>query len=166
LAATPRRGEHLLVYQTAEGNDALVSALRDSGVPCRLYGMRRSIKEDQVEGNLCFRPFSEDAFIEDLATARAVVAGGGFTLMSECVYLHKPLLAMPIGGQFEQTLNALYLEREGYGKYARALDGATLSAFLDAVPSYESNLARYSQDGNRLLLAALDGLLDQCAAGL
>jgi uncharacterized protein (TIGR00661 family) len=166
LAAKPRPGDHLLVYQTAEGNDALIAALRDSGVPCRIYGMRRSITQDQTEGTLRFRPFSEESFIEDLATARAVVAGGGFTLMSECVYLHKPLLAMPIGGQFEQTLNALYLEREGYGKYARALDASTLAAFLGAVPSYESNLAAYSQDGNRLLLAALDGLLDQCAAGL
>jgi uncharacterized protein (TIGR00661 family) len=166
LGASPRRGDHLLVYQTAEGNDALIAALAASNLECRIYGMRRSIKEDQVEGNLRYRPFSEAGFIEDLATARGVIAGGGFTLMSECVYLRKPMLSMPIGGQFEQTLNALYLEREGYGKYARALDSATLSAFLDAIPGCEERLAGYSQDGNRRLLEALDGLLDRCAAGL
>ncbi|HVW27681.1 MAG TPA: MJ1255/VC2487 family glycosyltransferase [Polyangiaceae bacterium] len=166
LSAVPRRGDHLLVYQTAEGNDALIAALAASRLECRIYGMRRAIKEDEVEGNLRFRPFSEAGFIEDLATARGVVAGGGFTLMSECVYLHKPMLSMPVGGQFEQTLNALYLEREGYGKHARTLDAATLSAFLDAIPGCEERLAAYSQDGNRRLLAALDGMLDRRAAGL
>ena len=43
--------------------------------------MRRQIQEEQVEGNLRYRPFSEAGFIDDLATARAVIAGGGFTLM-------------------------------------------------------------------------------------
>jgi uncharacterized protein (TIGR00661 family) len=166
LAAAPSRGEHLLVYQTAEGNEALAAALAASGLDCRIYGLRRGLEEDVVEGNLTYRPFSEAGFIDDLATARAVIAGGGFTLMSECVYLHKPLLAAPVVGQFEQLLNALYLEREGYGRYARALDLPTLSAFLDAVPACEERLGAYAQDGNRLLLGALDGFLAGVAAGL
>jgi uncharacterized protein (TIGR00661 family) len=166
LSATATRGEHLLVYQTAEGNDALVAGLRASGMPCRVYGMRRSLKEDEIEGNLRYRPFSEAGFIDDLASARGVVAGGGFTLMSECVYLHKPVLATPVAGQFEQTLNAAYLEREGFGKHAGTVDGAVLDAFVAQLPSYEAQLAAYAQDGNRLLLGGLDALLDQCAAGL
>jgi uncharacterized protein (TIGR00661 family) len=166
LSAVPTEGEHLLVYQTAEGNDTLTSALAASGLECRIYGMRRGITEEQREGNLRYRPFSEDGFIDDLRTARAVVAGGGFTLMSEAVYLHKPMLALPIARQFEQTLNAVYLEREGYGRHARTLDAATLTSFLEAVPSCREKLAKYSQDGNRMLLDALDGLLDSAAAGL
>lgn len=166
LSANATRGDHLLVYQTAEGNESLTSALAASGLECRIYGMRRGIAEEQVEGNLRYRPFSEGGFIDDLRTSRAVVAGGGFTLMSEAVYLHKPMLSMPIGHQFEQTLNAVYLERNGYGRYARVLDAPSLSAFLAAVPACEERLAAYSQDGNRLLLDALDGLLDTAAAGL
>ncbi len=166
LSARATRGEHLLVYQTAEGNDALVAGLAASGLPCRVYGMRRSLKEDEIEGNLTYRPFSEAGFIDDLASARGVVAGGGFTLMSECVYLHKPVLATPVAGQFEQTLNAAYLEREGFGKHAQKVDGAVLDAFIAALPRYEARLAAYAQDGNRLLLDGLDALLDQCAAGL
>ena len=93
-----RRGDHLLVYQTAEGNDALADTLAKTGLECRVYGMRRGIKEEQVEGNLRYRPFSEAGFIDDLASARAVIAGGGFTLMGEAVYLHKPMLAVPARG--------------------------------------------------------------------
>jgi uncharacterized protein (TIGR00661 family) len=166
VSAKPAPGEHLLVYQTAEGNDSLTSALAASGLECRIYGMRRGITEEQVEGNLRYRPFSEGGFIDDLRTCRAVVAGGGFTLMSEAVYLHKPMLSMPIAHQFEQTLNSVYLERSGFGRYARILDGRALSEFLEAVPACEERLSTYSQDGNRLLLEALDGLLDTAAAGL
>ncbi|HVU01990.1 MAG TPA: MJ1255/VC2487 family glycosyltransferase [Polyangiaceae bacterium] len=159
LSAKSERGEHLLVYQTAEGNEALVQALQASGLECRVYGMRRGIAEEQVEGNLRYRPFSEAGFVDDLRTSRAVVAGGGFTLMSEAVYLHKPMLSLPVGGQFEQTLNAIYLEKQGYGRRAQALDGRTLTDFLNAIPACEERLAAYHQDGNRLLLHGLDAAL-------
>src|SRR5207253_10346711 len=104
------------------------------GLPCRVYGMRRDLKAPEVEGNLTFMPFSEAGFIDDLRTARAVIAGGGYTLMSEAVYLHKPLLSLPVEGQFEQVLNALYLEKLGYGQHAQALDSETLERFLAEVP--------------------------------
>jgi uncharacterized protein (TIGR00661 family) len=156
LAAASEPGEHLLVYQTSTTNVELMSALRHSGLPCRVYGVRRGIKTDEVEQNLTFRPFSEAGFIEDLRTARAVVAGGGYTLMSEAVYLRKPVLSLPVQGQFEQTLNALYLQQLGYGRHAQVLDAATLDAFLADVPRCAQNLKGYSQDGNRLMLEALD----------
>jgi uncharacterized protein (TIGR00661 family) len=156
LAAKSEPGEHLLVYQTSTTNTELLDALKRSGLPCRVYGVRRGIKADEVEQNLTFRPFSEKGFIDDLRTARAVVAGGGYTLMSEAVYLHKPLLSLPVQGQFEQTLNALYLQQLGYGRLATALDQRTLDAFLADVPRCAEALKGYEQDGNRLTLAAID----------
>jgi uncharacterized protein (TIGR00661 family) len=156
LEARSEPGEHLLVYQTSTTNSELMTALRKSGLPCRVYGVRRGITADEVEGNLTFRPFSEQVFIDDLRTARAVVAGGGYTLMSEAVYLHKPLLSLPVQGQFEQTLNALYLQQLGYGRHASVLDQPTLDAFLADVPRCAEALEGYSQDGNQLMLQALD----------
>jgi uncharacterized protein (TIGR00661 family) len=134
-----------------------VDTLQKLGVECRVYGMRRGLEEEQVEGNLRFRPFSEDGFISDLASAKGVIAGGGFTLMGECVYLHKPMLAVPIEGQFEQILNARYLEKLGYGQWAESLDDPTpVQRFMAAIPGCEEKLASYAQDGNRELLEALD----------
>jgi uncharacterized protein (TIGR00661 family) len=162
--ATP--GEHLLVYQTAEGHAALEPALQRTGLPCRIYGMRRSLTEDVVEGNLVYRPFTETGFVEDLAGARAVIAGGGFTLLGEAVYLHKPVLSVPIAGQVEQIINARYLEREGFGRYAQEADAAAIERFLRELPSCERALAGYSQAGNSETFHALDELLDRAAAGV
>ncbi|HKE17537.1 MAG TPA: glycosyltransferase family protein [Kofleriaceae bacterium] len=164
LAARASRGEHLLVYQTAEGYGALADALRATGIECRIYGMRRDLAADQVEGNLVYRPFSEATFIEDLAGARAVIANAGFTLMGEAVFLHKPMLAFPLRGQFEQVLNARYLEREGFGMAVEhTRDIGRLSRFLDRLGDMEAKLAGYGQDGNRELLAAVDERLARLA---
>ncbi len=167
LAAKSSIGDHLLVYQTAEGGETLARTLESTGLPCRVYGMRRGITADQVEGNLRYRPFSEAGFIEDLATSRGVIAGGGFTLMGEAVYLHKPMLSVPVKGQFEQVLNGRYLQKLGYGHYAETLeDPKTVHAFVAALDDCHRALASYSQNGNRDILAAVDEHLDRAAAGV
>jgi uncharacterized protein (TIGR00661 family) len=167
LAATPRRGDHLLVYTTGEGNAGFAATLAQTGLECRIYGMRRGLEAEVVEGNLRYQPFGEATFIRDLATCRAVIAGGGFTLMGEAVYLHKPMLAVPVGRQFEQVLNARYLAHEGFGRAADSLDDPrTVHEFIAAIPGCEARLASYAQDGNREIFAALDGFLDRAAAGV
>lgn len=165
LDARATRGDHLLVYQTGEGFEFLGDVLRETGMECRIYGMRRDLTGEEVDGNLRYRPFSERGFIEDLASARAVLASAGFTLMGEAVYLHKPMMAMPLENQFEQTLNARYLAHEGYGVSAESRDEIrALDAFLARIPEFENNLSRYHQDGNRELLSALDEHLARAAA--
>jgi uncharacterized protein (TIGR00661 family) len=159
LQAKREPGGHLLVYQTMSKNTALIDALRASGQECRIYGFRRDITADVREQNLLFRPFSEAGFIDDLRTCRGVVGGGGFTLMSEAVYLRKPMLSVPIQGQFEQVMNALYLQQLGFGKYAPQVEGNVLPEFLESIADSEKALQGYEQDGNKKLLATLDTTL-------
>ncbi|MEO8698933.1 MAG: glycosyltransferase family protein [Kofleriaceae bacterium] len=162
LAAKPAAGDHVLVYQS--GSDALEAQLRATGLECRCYNMRPGLTEEVREGNLRFMPFSEAGFITDLATCRAVIGAGGFTLMGEAVFLHRPMLALPLEGQFEQILNARYLEREGFGAWAANLDDPTsIPRFLERTPDYARALAGYHQDGNAELLAAVDAFLHRAA---
>lgn len=159
LAAKPERGEHLLVYQTSTTNTALPEVLKKTGMPCRIYGMKRDLTEDLVDENLVYRPFSEAGFIDDLRTSRAVLAGGGFTLLSEAVYLHKPVLSHPVERQFEQVMNALYIEKLGYGMFARTLSPEVIEAFLRRIPQCETALEGYQQNGNVETMAALNDQL-------
>ena len=156
LAAKPTDGEHLLVYQSGS-NEALERALERTGIECRIYGMRPGAKESERNGKLVFLPFSEAGFISDLASSRATIAGGGFTLMGEAVYLGKPMLAIPLEGQFEQILNSRYLEREGYGMFADDLDEpGVVPRFIERIDECARKLGTYTQDGNREILAAVD----------
>ncbi len=165
LAAKSEPGNHLLVYQTYTTNEELPEILKASGIECRIYGLRRDLKDDLREGNLLYRPFSEQGFIDDLRTARGVVASGGFTLMGEAVYLHKPMLAQPVGKQFEQVLNCRYLEAEGYGLSADEITSAKLAEFLERIPELERSLSRYQQNGNDDLLGKLEEVLESARRG-
>ncbi|HET9553621.1 MAG TPA: MJ1255/VC2487 family glycosyltransferase [Anaeromyxobacteraceae bacterium] len=165
LAAKPEAGEHLLVYQTSTSNTALPEILRGCGRECRIYGLRRDLTADLVDGPLVYRPFSEQTFIEDLRTARAVVSGGSFTLMSEAVYLHKPMLSVPVKKQFEQILNGRYLEKLGYGLTDEVITARRLGELLERLPDFERQLGRYGQDGNRETLAKLDEVLEAAVHG-
>jgi uncharacterized protein (TIGR00661 family) len=154
VAAEPVRGDHLLVYSS--GEEELLEALREAGVRCRIYGMRGGPEETVVDGNLEFRPRSNEGFLEDLSSSRGVVAGGGFSLLSEAVYLGKPVLSVPLQGQFEQLLNARYLQREGFGMCATEVTPTVLSEFLDRLGEFELALAGYEQVGNTVALRTIE----------
>jgi uncharacterized protein (TIGR00661 family) len=165
LEARPEDGEHLLVYQTSTSYGGLLEHLRATGVECRIYGVRRGIEQEERDGNLRFMPFSDSGFIEDLRTARGVVANGGFTLLGEAVYLRRPVLSVPVGKQFEQVVNARYLELEGYGVAAAEVTGPVLGDFLSLAPDLRRNLDAYRQDGNERLFACLEERLAAAVAG-
>ena len=87
--------------------------------------------------------------------------------MGEAVHLKKPMIAIPLEGQFEQRLNARYLAYLGYGAAVEGkLDSETLARFFDSIPAYRAALEEYEHDGNVGLFAQIDTLLDQVAAGV
>jgi uncharacterized protein (TIGR00661 family) len=148
------RGDHLVVYSS--GDEAEIEALRSAAIRCLVYGMRGGPEEAVTEGNLEFRPRSSEGFVEALRTARGVVAGGGFSLLSEAVYLRKPILSIPLRGQFEQVMNARYTERLGYGMCAARVDPTVVREFIDRIPEYEGALEGYRQEGNRVALQTIE----------
>jgi uncharacterized protein (TIGR00661 family) len=165
LEARREDGEHLLVYQTSTSYGDLLEHLRGTGVECRIYGVRRGLEKEERDGKLRFMPFSDAGFVDDLRTARGVVSNGGFTLLGEAIYLGRPVLSVPVGKQFEQVVNARYLEREGFGMAADEVTGAVLQEFLGRAPDLRRNLSGYKQDGNRMTLECLEERLATAVRG-
>lgn len=164
LAARREPGDHLLVYQTAANNAALLPLLGKLPMPVRVYGMGTEAPAD-VPGNVTLRPFSEQGFIDDLRTARGAIAPGGYSLMGEAVHLQVPLLAIPLKKQFEQELNARYLSMLGYGAVADAPTEEAVVDFLDHIDEYAHGVARYEPRDNTMLFGCLDELIERAAAG-
>lgn len=166
LSATPTQGDHLLVYQTSETFASLPDTLRRLDRPVRIYGLRRDLTEEVVDGNLTWCPFSETKFVDDLASCAGVVASAGFTLMGEAVHLGKPYLATPVKKQFEQVLNARYIETLSYGMNRPEPTEADLREFIANLPRYNDGLATYTRQSNARTFEVLDGLIDQAGAGI
>jgi uncharacterized protein (TIGR00661 family) len=111
------------------------------------------------EGNVLFKKPSMDGFLRDLVGAKAVIANAGFSLVSEALHLGKPYLAVPVQNQFEQTFNAYYVDKLGYGAWWEELSKEKIESFLFNLSVYTENLRAYPRTGNDALLAKLDELI-------
>lgn len=153
LDARPSAGNHVLMYQTSSSFGEVKQVLKQlPGITFYVYGMNR----DERDENIVFKPFSEQGFIHDLSSAKAVIANGGFSFISEAVYLRKPIYSFPIKGQFEQWMNAAYIDRLGYGRHFETLNVDSLKAFFYDLHVFENKLQSYRQNGNAVLFDAID----------
>jgi uncharacterized protein (TIGR00661 family) len=161
LAAERQPGDHVLVYQTADSNRLLVPLLRRLPYRFRVYGMNRDEQLDNV--TLC--SFSEQGFVDDLRTARGVIAGGGYSLMGEAVHLRVPMLTVPLVGQYEQELNARYLHSLGYGRFTAQLSEEVVRGFLEGIEEHQRALMQYRPRDNSMLLALVDEVAERVRLG-
>lgn len=155
LAAKHEAGGHVLVYQTSSSNNDLIPALKEIGMPFRVYGMGR----EGVDGNVTLCGFSEQGFLKDLAGAKAVITGGGFTLIGEALHMRIPILSVPVVGQFEQVMNARYLRFCGVGDYVDRIDAPSVEKFLAELDTFKEGLEEYPVRDNSMLYACLGELL-------
>ncbi|WJI09969.1 glycosyltransferase [Methanobacterium sp. CWC-01] len=149
-------GRHILVYQTSDSNWELLEVLKELEEKFIVYGFNK----DEEDANLTFKSFNDDEFFQDLATCRAVITNGGFTLISEALYLKKPVLSVPVKKQFEQILNAIYLERLGYGEFHEDLEKEDVLKFLTRLETYRDNIQNnFQHDRNEAIIRELDELI-------
>jgi uncharacterized protein (TIGR00661 family) len=156
IQASCSEGNHILMYQTSSSlknvQETLAKLPHENFI---VYGMN----QNYTAGNVQFKPFSEQEFIADFESAKAVIANGGFSFLSEAVYLKKPIYSFPIAGQFEQYMNAAYIEKLGYGRHFNSLGSDQIKAFLYELPHFKKQLAQYQQNGNEKLFETLNLLL-------
>jgi uncharacterized protein (TIGR00661 family) len=151
------RDDHLLVYLN-QGAWQLVPrierALRELGVPVIVYGTPR-VGDD---GPLSFRAPSNHAFLDDLASCRAVFSTAGNQLVGEAVWFGKPMLVTP-ENTVEQRLNAAAVERLGIGRAVAHddVDGATLGGFLAGIDAYRESVRRAARDGRTEAVHSIEG---------
>ena len=156
-------GNFVLVYQTSRSNKKLFKFLARMPYRFVVYGLGEGVPLWlKHPSNLVFKPFSEATFFDDLANCAGVITNGGFTLMTEALFLKKPLLSIPVQKQFEQILNAYYLERLGKGVVTK--DKKNILQFLEGLQFNTQQLHRgKGYDGNTKVMETLERLIDNVA---
>jgi len=131
--ARPVQGGHILLYSTTtEDPRQLCKVLgKFSGREFYIYGFDKTLGSPVDYRNCVFKKRSTDGFLDDLVGARGVIASAGFSLISECLYLKKKMLLQPVAGQYEQVINAHYIEKLGLGLSTNELNEEVLARFLD-----------------------------------
>jgi UDP:flavonoid glycosyltransferase YjiC (YdhE family) len=126
---------------------------------------------DNLPANVRTAPISRDGFLAQLAKGSALITTAGNQVIGEAVYLHKPVLAFPEPDVLEQELNALALQRSGYGESFQL--GAFTPERWDAFEARMAGLAagmegafrnRRAFDGRRQALRTLHRFIRNIAS--
>ncbi len=162
INAKKSKKNHIVVYQTSDNYTDIFDILRlfkkENFI---VYGFNISKKDNNIQ----LKRFSEIEFIKDLASSKAVITNGGFSFMSEAIFLHKPVLSIPVKAQFEQTCNAIYLQKRGFGKFQEELTKDGLSEFLKNISEYRKRLNAYTQKDNSKAFDVIDKMIEKATSG-
>jgi uncharacterized protein (TIGR00661 family) len=155
---TPRDDGHVLVYQTSQTHEALLPLLAQEKRRFIVYGVRGQ----KNYKNIIFKPTDRATFIKDLASAHYVIMNGGFTLLSESLYMKKPILAIPVKKQIEQEFNAWTLDHLGYGASMVLLRQHTIKTFEQHLTTYQRNLRKLPSWDNQELFKTVTMAIERC----
>jgi uncharacterized protein (TIGR00661 family) len=155
LRLKPSRKGHYLVYQTSPTNNRLFKILKSFDKKFIVYGLDKN----EIDKNITFRKTNQKQFFKDFKDCRACIANGGYSFISEAVYLHKPVFCIPIKGAFEQAFNSLQIKRLGYGDMCDKVSRKALNHFIENNEKYYNNLSKYKMEDNKRALKTVKELI-------
>lgn len=154
LEAKPKLGDYVLVYLTSDAAN-VAEGLKGLNYKFKVYGLTQR----GVEGNIEYKEYDQENFLIDLINCQAIIGNAGLSLICEALALKKPYLAVPAKAQFEQALNAIYLEKLGYGRMTENLTKVAAADFLSNLDYYRRALEDYKSLGNTTIFEAVDGAI-------
>lgn len=140
LKAVPQDNGYITVYLPSYCE----TQLKNIFTPFKKYRFeifsRETTKEKNFE-NICFKPVSKHLFNQSLINCNSIITGAGFETPSEALHLGKKIMAIPIGGQYEQMCNAAALAGLGVMTLSK-ID----KSFADYFDDWEKNYAPIKMD--------------------
>ena len=157
LKQPPTQDDFGLVYLADSTFHGLLPLLEGRNREFVVYG----IGQQPPRRNLTFKEKSLEGFAEDMARCRYVISNAGHSLISEALYLGKPVLAFPRDLEFEQFLNAHFLAKLGLGTYRASISDAqgALDEFENRLGEYEATIFKKQFFGNDRLKARVEEMV-------
>ncbi len=159
IESTPGDGGHALVYQTSPTFHRLFPLLQRLDRKFIIYGFGKRSQQK----NLIFKEFSNQGFVEDLASCRYAITNGGHNVVSEALFLHKPVFSFPIKNAYEQYINSYFLKEAGFGSYSISHEPnyQDLLKFESEIDIYTKNIQRHNFFGNKIVVSKIRRFIDQ-----
>lgn len=133
----PSSGDHFLVYMVNPGYGEEVKSFHsrypDQPLVC-FWDKNDAPDVDKVDGTLTFHQLNDQKFIQHMASSKGYVTTAGFESVCEAMYLGKPVLMIPVDGQYEQACNAVDAVRAGAGISA---DHFSIEKLYDYISDYK-----------------------------
>ena len=121
----PKDGDFYLAYMVNPGyaEEVIHFARQNPNLQIKAYWDKRDAAETEFRlANLSFHQVNDQTFLQDMAACKGLVCTAGFESVCEAMYLGKPVMMIPVAGQYEQACNALDAAASGAGIAADCFD--------------------------------------------
>ncbi|SFU18265.1 conserved hypothetical protein [Algoriphagus locisalis] len=155
---TPTSGDFYLTYMVNSGyGDEVISfAKANPQLNIRAYWDKKDAAEtEQRLPNLSFHKVHDQNFLRDMAACKGLVSTAGFESICEAMYLGKPVMVIPVEGQYEQACNALDTVHSGAGIASDNFDFAQLEKMIQTKPIVENSFRNWESHWPAIFLQIL-----------
>lgn len=160
--ATTKEEAFTLVYLPAhDPYDLAEVANHFPGKYFKIYG--KKIREPFKGHNFELLAIDHEGFRESLLHCENVVTAAGFGLTTEALFLGKPMVVIPMTGQYEQQCNAVGLKKLG----VEVVNGGGMTSFknaLTALKKAQKIKIAYSDQTHELAIRILESVRNKKGA--
>jgi len=131
--------EFILGYMVNDGyaEEVMAWQSKNPGTEIHCFWDRKNMPEKfSPQDNLTFHQINNTLFTDMMRRCRGYISTAGFESICEAMYLHKPVMMIPVEGQYEQACNAIDGEISGAGIKGASFD---ISKLMDYLPNYTPN---------------------------
>lgn len=108
--------------------------------------------------NFTLHPLDEDNFLDHLGRCSGYATTSGFESVAEALYLGKPILVVPVEGQYEQACNALDAVQSGPVIRSNKFDLSPLINLSHNLPAENNQLKPWADHTKEIILHELHNL--------
>ena len=140
----PEAHDYILGYMVNDGygDDIIEWHKKNPSVIIHAFWDRKGVPEQYSPNpNLTFHQLSAKKFMSKMENCKGFISTAGFESICEAMYLGKPVMMIPVEGQYEQSCNAIDAEIAGAGISSSNWE---MQRFIDYIPEY-SPVSQYFQ---------------------
>ncbi len=89
--------------------------------------------------NIIIKRVDRKEFIKDISMSRGVISTAGYTLITECLFMNKPMYLIPLP-TFDQHYCAKFIYENSFGYSSSTLDCSEIRDFLEKIDHYKNNI--------------------------
>lgn len=150
--ATPKYDNSIVIYLSSYGGAGTRQNIDDicavfESIPDYNFKIYQSPGEPLKQNhrkNVEFKQFCRDGFIEDMINCSGIVSTAGHTIISEALYLKKPIFVLPLV-TFDQQLCAEIIEKERLGMRADYITRENMLRFTNSLPELRQRICNCSR---------------------
>lgn len=128
-----KKGDYYLSYvvNSGYGEEIIATATKNPEINIvAFWDKKEACNPYQPLPNLIFHKINNRLFLEKMASCKGLVCSAGFESICEAMFLGKPVMVIPVKGQYEQSCNALDAEISGAGIHHHEFDFSIFDEYL------------------------------------